>query len=271
MPFTTIVTARDVSHDDGAASALAATLAAPASARVVTVDTGGAAPSGFGADSGFSSARTLRRVVAAEGAELLVLGARERERVGGTTSALWTLHGAPCAIAVAPAGAPREPRLRRIGIGVDTGPDGRVAVALAYDLARRTGATLQLLAVVDDGLPAWIAPLAGDASISEGLVQRRLAVALELLSELMEGLDQVHVDGKLLVGNPALQLARASDGLDLLVLGSRRSGPADRLALGTTSERLLRDTSVPLLVAPRGEQDRSAARPLPVRALHAIA
>jgi nucleotide-binding universal stress UspA family protein len=271
MPFTTIVTTRDEATLDGPADGLAAALASAAGARVVAVDVDGAEPSAFGTGSDFSSARALRRVMAAEDAELLVLEASERDHGGEAASALWTLHGAPCAVAIAPAGAPRAIELRRIGVGVDTGPESRLALSLAYDLARRTGAALALFAVVDDGLPGWMASYSDGPTISEALVQRRLAVALELLSELMETCPDVPVGGKLLVGHPAHQLLRASDDVDLLALGSRRSGPAGRLALGTTSERLLRDATVPLLIAPRAEDGHRFAAQVPVRTLNAIA
>jgi hypothetical protein len=46
-------------------------------------------------------------------------------------------------------------------------------------------------------------------------------------------------------------LILASENLDLLVLGSRRWGPVKRLALGSTSERVIRHTACPVLVPPR--------------------
>ena len=55
----------------------------------------------------------------------------------------------------------------------------------------------------------------------------------------------------MVVGHPAEELIRADEGLDLLVLGSRRWGPVRRLALGSTSERVIRDAACPVLVPPR--------------------
>ena len=55
-----------------------------------------------------------------------------------------------------------------------------------------------------------------------------------------------------MLGNPAGELILASEDLDLLVLGSRRWGPVKRLALGSTSERVIRHTACPGLVPPRG-------------------
>lgn len=114
--------------------------------------------------------------------------------------------------------------------------------------------------MVDDAVPAWIARAAEPAAVAENLVQRRLDVALEVLAELMERVEGAPVDGQLLVGHPATQLLRASATVDLLAIGSRRSGPAGRLALGTTSERLLREASTLVLLAPRRPGHRGHTR-----------
>jgi nucleotide-binding universal stress UspA family protein len=53
------------------------------------------------------------------------------------------------------------------------------------------------------------------------------------------------------LGDPAGELILASEGLALLVLGSRRWGPVRRLALGSTSERVIRHAGCPVLVPPR--------------------
>jgi nucleotide-binding universal stress UspA family protein len=48
----------------------------------------------------------------------------------------------------------------------------------------------------------------------------------------------------------AERLAACSERLDLLVLGTRRFGPLRRLALGSTSEQVVRTAHCPVLVAP---------------------
>jgi nucleotide-binding universal stress UspA family protein len=52
-------------------------------------------------------------------------------------------------------------------------------------------------------------------------------------------------------GDPAEELATMAEHLDLLVLGSRAFGPSGRLLSGSTSMRLARRASCPLLVVPR--------------------
>ena len=61
--------------------------------------------------------------------------------------------------------------------------------------------------------------------------------------------DAVH---EVVVGNAWKELASRSADLDLLVVGARAYGPVRRLLLGSTSSRLVRTASCPLLVAPRG-------------------
>jgi nucleotide-binding universal stress UspA family protein len=75
--------------------------------------------------------------------------------------------------------------------------------------------------------------------------------ARELLAERLEACPGVAADGTVVVGSPTGELVLASEGLDLLVLGSRRWGPVRRLALGSTSERVIRHTACPVLVGPR--------------------
>jgi nucleotide-binding universal stress UspA family protein len=58
------------------------------------------------------------------------------------------------------------------------------------------------------------------------------------------------------VGSPAVELASASEELDLLVCGSRGRGPAKALLLGSVTERLLRSAACPLLIVPRAAGGR---------------
>jgi nucleotide-binding universal stress UspA family protein len=66
------------------------------------------------------------------------------------------------------------------------------------------------------------------------------------------------VEGDVVVGDPSGELILASEDLDLLVLGSRRWGPVKRLALGSTSERVIRHTACPVLIPPRLETAEDA-------------
>ena len=117
---------------------------------------------------------------------------------------------------------------------------------MARDLAERTGASLWLHAVVDDTISSWagLTPMAAPGRLRADH-RVRVSAARELLAERLEGCPGVSADGTVVVGSPTGELVLASEGLDLLVLGSRRWGPVRRLALGSTSERVIRHTAVP--------------------------
>ena len=65
--------------------------------------------------------------------------------------------------------------------------------------------------------------------------------------------DGIEVVGKLLEGDAAGLLERESEGLDLLVTGSRGYGPKRAVLVGSVSSELLRTAQCPVVVVPRGE------------------
>jgi nucleotide-binding universal stress UspA family protein len=163
------------------------------------------------------------------------------------------LHGAACAVAIAPDPLAPHPELQRIGVGIDSTPESERALAVARDLAERTGARLWLHVVVDDTVSSWagLTPMAGPPDVYEQIIASRVGAARELLADRLEDCRGLSADGTVVVGSPTGELVLASEGLDLLVLGSRRWGPVRRLALGSTSERVIRHTACPVLVPPR--------------------
>jgi nucleotide-binding universal stress UspA family protein len=87
--------------------------------------------------------------------------------------------------------------------------------------------------------------------VYQDIMDARTASARDLLAERLAECEGVSADGTVVVGSPTGELILASEGLDLLVLGSRRWGPLRRLALGSTSERVIRHAACPILVLPR--------------------
>ncbi|MGZ4277054.1 MAG: universal stress protein [Solirubrobacteraceae bacterium] len=198
-----------------------------------------------------SPARALHKLAAEEHADVIVVGSTHRAQpyrvlLGDATAG--TLHGAPCAVAVAPRGLTQRPgALRRIGVGVDASHEARDALELARRLATAQGASVTALVVVAPPLPVWPTSAYEDwpdyesAAISSG--DRLLA---DVLAETGDG-----VRGETLVGSPGSELARRSRELDLLVLGSRSYGPLRRLLLGSTSNRVVHEAACSVLVLPR--------------------
>ena len=203
-----------------------------------------------------SPARALRRVAQRERADLLVVGSRHRRRLQHILEgdrAMQVLHGAACAVAVAPDPLAPHPELRRIGVGIDSTPESERALATARDLAERTGARLWLQLVVDDMISSWagLEPIGGPPDVYAKIVASRVSAGRDLLAARLEECRGLSADGTVVVGSPTGELVLASEGLDLLVLGSRGWGPVRQLALGSTSERVIRHTACPVLVLPR--------------------
>jgi nucleotide-binding universal stress UspA family protein len=212
-----------------------------------------------------SPAHALRHVARYEGADLLVVGSRHRRRpqhIGLSDHAMQVLHGARCAVAIAPDPLAPRPELRRIGVGIDATPESATALEMARELARRTGARLRLVAVADDAIAPWWGdlPTPLDEDTLQDIVEQRETAARALVDERLPCCEGADAEGVVIVGSPAGELILASEDLDLLVLGSRRWGPVKRLALGSTSDQVIRHTACPVLVPPRGAESEHDER-----------
>jgi nucleotide-binding universal stress UspA family protein len=169
-----------------------------------------------------------------------------------------TLQGAPCPVLVAPRGAAEHgSELRTIGVGFDGSPEARAALDLAHDIARAAGARLRVIDVVEP-VKAWAAyPGYGYDWTEDARARRELAE--ERLAEVLAELGEI-ATGEVAFGDPADELAREGEHLDLLVTGSRGYGPIRRLVLGSTSTRLVHKAPCPVLVLTRQvEEERDDA------------
>lgn len=208
--------------------------------------------------AGRSAAQGLHELCEAEQADVVVVGSSHRGRVGRVLAGSVTerlLHGAPCPVAVAPNGYRDRPDagLGVVACGFDNSDEAQLAVAHAEYLARRSGADLRLLAVHEPELIFGVnqVPAGYDHVELARLERRRLTRGLEeTTAAIGPGLEVRH---ELLEGSAAQALAAAADDdVDLLVVGSRGYGPARRVLLGSVSSGLVRSSSAPLLVVPRG-------------------
>jgi nucleotide-binding universal stress UspA family protein len=132
----------------------------------------------------------------------------------------------------------------------DLSAPARHAADRAALIAADRGAALTLLHVTPAGplqeLRAWLGPRADAARLLQSETRTRLeALAAELAAAHGIEVHPVEVDGAVLD-----ELHQRADALDagLIVLGARGAGWLRRLAVGTTSERLLRRTRRPILV-----------------------
>jgi nucleotide-binding universal stress UspA family protein len=212
-----------------------------------------------------SPARALHRLATRTGAELIVVGSAHRGPVGRVLAGDVTasaLHGAPCAVLVAPRGyASDGHELRTIGVGFDGSPESRAALELARWIAEATGARMRIIDVVVPPDPG--SPLASYHLDWAELSNAKRAGAEDRLEPILAELGDM-ATGDVAFGDPATELLEEAAHLDLLVTGSRGYGPARRLMLGSTSTKLVHDARCPVLVLPRGarageEDDEVAA------------
>jgi nucleotide-binding universal stress UspA family protein len=205
-----------------------------------------------------SVARGLNAVSERADAGVLVVGSTTRGPAGrilSGTTATHLLHGAACAVAVAPRAfeAPAQAPLT-IGVGYNGSADADVALAEAADYARVTGARLRMLAAAD--LSSWIQPV-GVASFDYGQLMRGQVQALErAVRKAVDALPgDVAVEHAIREGDAAKVLAEASDDLDLLVCGSRGYGAIRGALLGSVSRRLVQAARCPVVVVPRDARE----------------
>ena len=143
-------------------------------------------------------------------------------------------------------------RFRRILVPVDESRPSQNSLAVAAGLARETGAEVILTHVVqmrwsqdEAELKATYGQIIDDYRRSGEATLRRTAE-----SEVFSGLD---VDTQLLFGNnPARELLRLTKEreVDAIVMGSHGRGGFGRMILGSVSQRVIHDATVPVIIVP---------------------
>lgn len=202
-----------------------------------------------------SPGRGLHELAEAIDADLLVVGSSRRGLLGRVLLGDDTraaLDGAPCAVAIAPAGYCRQaPSLGVIGVGYDGSPESEHALQVGRELAAETGGRLSAFQAVS--LPT-MALSAGPLPLDDVLED-----LVEDARSRMADLDGV--EGRAAYGQPAEALAVYSASVDLLVVGSRGYGPLGRLVHGSTTRQLARTAGCPLLVLTRAVRTAYASEP----------
>jgi nucleotide-binding universal stress UspA family protein len=194
-------------------------------------------------------ARALCAVAESEGADLIVVGTTHRGQLGrivpGST-AEQLLHGAPCAIAVAPVEHTEEP-IRTVAVAYDGETESVEALAKGEALARDHGARLRLLAVHEPpGTAVDEAVLEAHDNAKEQLEKDIARIVKDLPAELQ-------ASAELLIGRAGKTLVAAcGDGVDLLVAGSRCYGPLHGALVGSVSRYLVDHAPCSVLIVPRG-------------------
>ena len=202
-----------------------------------------------------SPPRAIQKLAEDEHASLIVIGSSHRGAIGRVlagTTAERLLHGAPCPVAVAPAGyAGSEGTFETIAVAYNATPESEAALEAALALARSLGARVRVVEVLDSALMGTPALMQGPGYVSQPgeLKDRARRHVRDKVAQLP---GDIAAEPQVLLGEPEPELAQQSERADLFVVGSRGYGPHRAVLLGSVSGRLVRDASCPVLVVPRG-------------------
>ena len=121
----------------------------------------------------------------------------------------------------------------KIVVGTDGSDTAAVAVALAVDLAQRSGATLHLVSAYRDPATSIAVAHAGAAAVSDSSLTAAAVkgASEELLAEAAKGAEAVPVETHAVAGAPADVLISVAEsvGADVIVVGSKGMKGARRL------------------------------------------
>jgi nucleotide-binding universal stress UspA family protein len=197
---------------------------------------------------------------------LVVVGSTRRGKLGrvllGTTAG-HLMDGSHSPVVVVPRGHElHADRVRRVGAAFVPTDEGREALRTAALLARSAGARLEAVMVLSpkhaaEQSPGMMAHAHHDVDAAEDVTARDHLAAQDALREALEAsAADLGVEPDILFQDPADGLIAASEGLDLLVMGSAAHGPAGAVALGGVTKRVTAGAGCPVLVLPRGASDR---------------
>ena len=202
--------------------------------------------------------RTILAAQAESGADLLVIGTHGRSGfqhlfLGSTTEKV--IRKATCPTLVVPPRAadvrPGSPvRTDRILCPIDFSDSSMAGLARAREIATETGARLTVIAVVDVGYELRDSAMLANVDV-EGLVRATEADARRRLAALAG--QGVHTIDAVVASGPAAGtvLERAArDGTDLIVMGVHGRGALDLRLFGSTTHRVIRGATCPVLVVP---------------------
>ena len=133
--------------------------------------------------------------------------------------------------------------------GIDGSPESEAAVDEATDLARATGASLQIVYVVPSHPPAGPGAYTSECNRSD-VTEQDYAPALLRQFELRCARKGVAVDSMTALGPVAetiADIAKASDA-SRVVVGHRSRGAFRRVLLGSVADRLVQISPAPVLV-----------------------
>lgn len=203
-------------------------------------------------------------------AELVVVGSRSHGaflgRLLGTVSTSLPAHS-HCPTVAVPASYGAEigknPSLLEQNKSVVVGSDGsnqaRVAILKAADEAHRRGVKLTLVNALAPytGALNWV-----PAAVDFEAMYKEIAELQRKAAKWVRGYyPDLEIEFKLIDGSAVQVLLEAGKDGDLLVVGTRGRGGVTGMILGSTSQGVLHNTEVPLMIVPDIKDDRIDAAP----------
>jgi len=144
---------------------------------------------------------------------------------------------------------------KSIVVAVDGSKESDRAVEVAVELAEKLGSKVTFIHVVS-------VPEFGETKIVDGKIEKKIHDALvdageKILTKATEVSQAkgVSASERLVVGYPAnaIETEAGKLGADLIVMGSKGTAGVRRMLIGSTAEKVIRWSSIPVLVIKMGE------------------
>lgn len=137
---------------------------------------------------------------------------------------------------------------------IDFSEPSRAALSYAAAIADHFGARLMVLTVDDPLLTEVTATTGRVPSLARETENELRRFVADTLPQPAAG--PKTMDFRVAVGKPAAEILRAAQGagVDLIVMSSHGRSGVRKMFFGSTTERVLRETTVPVLVSPAGER-----------------
>jgi len=150
------------------------------------------------------------------------------------------------------------PSLPSVLCPVDFSEPSRSALCYAAAVADHFGAHLTVLAVDDPLLTEVAASTGQTTSLADATLHELRRFCREALPEWEAGPKKIEF--RVTVGKPATEILREAMGThaDLIVISSHGRSGIRKMFFGSTTERVLRETSVPVLITPDSRPPVSA-------------
>ena len=137
---------------------------------------------------------------------------------------------------------------KKILIATDGSEPNKKAVSYGIELARLSGAKINVVYVIDTAAFASIPMDAGWEMMYELLQKEGNEIIEQIVGDAKaSGID---IEGSLLEGHPSHEIIEFSQNndIDVLVLGTLGKGGLDRFLLGSVAEKVTRNSKIPVLV-----------------------